>query len=251
MVERKVLMIGRHGLHESLPGDAEGDPSLTGKSIETMCRLAYDALNSFIINQVVQPQKAFVVHSPKKRAKYTGLSHITGAYGVRLTELSHRGLEEACRSHIPEVEVAVDPRLYFGDMEFNNDAYAREGDAVYVPRWIGDPSATSYDGVPITSFDEAVRRKSPCLVEALQCLAQGGKKLGVLATHSGVIEPLLVAAINSGRSTPVNRVEDIGGLVAKEQFALVYLDGTPAGDYTAKLVRDGQEYPINLDRLSQ
>ena len=149
----------------------------------------------------------------------------------------------------PYFPTQVDPRLGYEGLELNDEALKKEGELVYVTRFMGSLDKDTYDGVPVTPFNQIVKMLTPRLSDALRLLTRGPKDLGVLATHGCLVESIFTAAVNSALSSPISRIEDIGGHVPMEGFALIYLDGTPAENYTAKMVRNGQEYPINLDRL--
>ena len=248
-INRKVLMITRHCVTARREGEPADDASLTPESIQEMYHSAKAALRGFVIDHGVEPADVFVAHSHRRRTKYTGLTRVAGAYALQSTPSSHEDLDAMYEGQVPQIELAVDPRLAFEDMKFNEGAFQTQGDKAYIARWVGNPVATDYDGVNITPFTESVRRKGPCLVDALGRLIRGEKGLGVLATHAGVAESLIAAAVNSGRSSPVDNVDDIGGNVAREGFALIYLDGTPAGGCLASMVRDGRRYAVDLDRI--
>ena len=248
MIKRKILMITRHGVKEAQPGDIKGDESLKGASVLDMYHQAKVALNGYVTDEGIDPRRIFIRHSPSKRTLQTANSRVAGAFALHPVPSSSKTLDSLIFS-APYFPTRVDHRLGYEGLELNEEALKKEGDSVYVTRFMGSPDRDTYDGVPVTSFNQIVRMLTPCLSDALRLLTRGPKDLGVLATHGGLAESIFTAAVNSARSTSVAGVEDIGGPVPMEGYALFCLDETDAGSCQAKMVRNGQEYPINLDRL--
>ena len=75
-------------------------------------------------------------------------------------------------------------------------------------------------------------------------------KLGILGTHAGNAESIIIATINSIRHYPITNVNDIGGLFDRENNAHIILDQkVKSGNYKASLHRDGHIYRVNLQNL--
>ncbi len=250
MTKRKVLMITRHGLTQQREDDDVKNQSLTEQSIRDMYHQSQKALGTFVQDAGIELEGArfFIQHSPKKRARYTGLARVAGAFRCRPAPYSHELLDQ-----IPFItyRAAPDERLDFEDLRLNDVALKKHGEVEYIARWMADPASPTYNDVRVTPFNDVVESRRPCLIEAINRLTRGEEDLGVIATHAGISEPLLTALVNSGRiDAPVEDIREIGGAVPREGFALVYLDEAKAGKvYNARMVRNGVEYPVSIENL--
>ena len=67
-----------------------------------------------------------------------------------------------------------------------------------------------------------------------------------LSSHSGLIEPVVFAAVNTKRRNKVTDLDGIGGMFGVEDLAVLT---TTDGSARAYLDRNGQRYHVNLNKL--
>ncbi len=244
--QRNVLVITRHGRKKKqLPHENPDDASLEEESI---IRLYHQgkALSPLIVAERIQPADIFIDHSPKIRTKLTGLARVAGAYQMQPVPDSQEALEAL---PFDGIETQARGKLDFADLVLNESALKAQGDEMYMTRWMAQPDSDVYDGMAVTPFNQFASSRKIYLANTIARLVRGEKRLGVLSTHGGVAEALITSIVNSSRSKPVQGADDIGGPVGQEGYAVMLLDGTPGGHHQARLIRNGEEYKVNLDRL--
>ena len=115
--------------------------------------------------------------------------------------------------------------------------------------WLAHPTARTHDGEPIETYDSVSSRTRHGVQDVVRRVLDDEKRFGIVTSHATVVEPALIHVVNSGLSTHLKRVEDIGGMLAQEEHAKLVIDQTDAGTYTASLVIKGQEYSVDLQGL--
>lgn len=244
-IERKVLLMVRHGEHE--------DNVLTPESVQRIYDNTGSSLRDFVREHSIEPRDTLMRHSNAPRTEYTGRAVIAGALDLQPTPRSHQDLDALSFDGIDIKEIK---KLGYGHMKFNWDALVEDGDPnseTYLSRWLADPRATIYEGVEITPYNEIIQEGRDTLLDTLDTLFNNERNFGIIATHGAIAEALVIAAINPTRSTPVKNFDEIGGLFHMENFATLTVDytskGSPSGRrYVGTLRRNGQEYLVNLSR---
>ncbi|MFH1290019.1 MAG: hypothetical protein ABIH92_01280 [Nanoarchaeota archaeon] len=250
--ERKILVMGRHGVKQRGKGR---DNLLTPTSIARLYA-AGASLRDIVAAYNISPEGTFLRHSKEARTLRTGKALLTGAFNRQVPQ-TNKQLDEL---DLDGTDVRFDPRLCYGiigeDFKFDLPAYLRDGEHTYMVNWVANPDARQYPNgsdAEITSFNDVVRTSRACLVDNLGYILDSGnaKKLGVLATHGGIVEGLAVAAINSARDqAPVERLDEIGGEFQPEDSARLVIDYKPrSGSATAELIRGDQSYAVNINLL--
>lgn len=241
--QRKVILLTRHG-ETPKKGSRRGD-ALVPESVTRLYENTGGSIRPFVQGFNIQPKDSFLIHSDKVRTLYTGQAILAGAFGLTPVPQSQEDLAEIDFSG---VDTREDPRLGYEGTKYNEEEMFRDMPA-YFERWFADPTATTYDGVPITPFNEVIEKSRNCLVDALGNVIEGGKDLGVLSTHGSIVDAMAIAALNSARSTPITSFDELGGMFDREGFATLILDQLRSGSYQATLQRDGQNYDIDLGNL--
>jgi len=244
--QRKLVVLTRHGVKQN--GKGRGN-LLRPTSIQRLHDVGR-SLGKYISQEIINPDNTLIRHSDELRTLKTAKAILNGLYNEKVHSLSNRQLDMLQRLCY---DVEQDDGLSYGaDFKYNKNAFNEQGEGYYTAQWMADPDSTTYEGVEVTSFNEVLKSSETCLANNLAFLISGehDKRLGILATHNGVIECIAVAAINSGRSSPILRLEDIGGHFPMEGNALIEIDHNPkSGIYTAKLRRDDQTYDMSLNQL--
>ena len=242
--KRKIILLTRHGITSNEPDS--GRDNLTSDSIIRLYEDTGGFLRESIGSEEIVPQNSFLWYSDKKRTLYTGKAILAGAF-KRLP--SPKSQEDLGEIDLECVDIQEDPRLSYEGTKYNEKALYSDMSG-YFDRWFADPTANTYEGVEITPYNQVIETGRRCLVDALGNVLSGGKDLGVLATHGSIVDAINMVAINSARSTPFMDFDEIGGQFDREHFAALVLDhNQKSGAYEAKLVRDGQDYKVDLANL--
>lgn len=246
LMAEKILMITRQGFTERQNGEDITDKSLSPWSVGNLYKQAKDAFGEYMKDQVsdMGKNRFFISHSSRKRTYFTGIARVAGIFRYEPIPACQKDLQDI---RIARNAIGLDKRLDFDDIIFNEDEL-RKGEEEYISNWVANSGSSNYEGSKITAFDEVVKTRKGCLARALNRL-KSGKDIGILATHGGICEALLTAAINSSRSEPVRDIVEIGGPVAPEGFALIQFQYDSKGIYNSWMQRNGIQYPINLKNL--
>ena len=244
--KRKTLVITRHGKTPINPENNMSMDNLLDESVQSIHRNTGDSLRDFVVEYDVRPEDSFVKHSGKKRTVYTAKAILSGAFGLQFPQ-SEADLD---RLNLRDINFSEDPMLSYEGIKSNTDKFFKDMSG-YTNRWFADPDATQYDGVEITSFNDLIKTRKNTLVDALGYMINGDKDLGILSTHGTIAEPLVMAAINSGRfGAPVTSFDQIGGQFDKEDYATITLDHNPRSDsYLARIERDSLAYRVDVRKL--
>jgi hypothetical protein len=253
MVQRKILLIGRHGKAPQKPEGGSVDELVPGAVKEI-----YDAVGVPLQAEVAEMEtssaRAFLERSNKIRTEYTGQAVLVGAFNM---------LPEGDGIHPPEnqehlaqypglrevLTIADNPGLIVANPNINLEVYKRDGPAANINYGLANPQATEHEGVPIEPFVDLTKRLNASTKIALERLTERPYDFGVMVTHATMVEPALIDMINSARSTPLQNAEEIGGAFSMAEFANLTLDQTDGGVYTATLNIKEDQYKVDLGAL--
>ncbi len=247
MITRKALMVTRHGIAEPRAGESREDPSLTDKSISNMYLQAQNTLREALLGTTYEG--VFLVHSGKKRTIGTALTRATGVLGYQPAPSRIEDLDQL--PDILRANMSVEPMLGFGDLVMDEVAYGKDGHDTYMANWTRDPNSGLYGATPVTPFNNVVRTRTKPLFDSLNQLARpdSNLRLGVLASHGGIVEATMVAGVNSGSRRQVTNLGEVGGIVSKEGFGTFHVDVRPSGKIEVNFVRDGRAHPVDMYSL--
>ena len=124
------------------------------------------------------------------------------------------------------------------------DAFGKLGTEGYLNQWIANQDSTDFDGVEATPWRAVQERGGLYLRDFVKKTKESNKKLGVVLSHAALMEPMITAAINTTRDTPVKNLGEMGGAFSEEDYAILNVDGDHA-----VLDRNGQKYNIDLTKL--
>ncbi len=256
MVQRSIILIGRHGI---APKNADGSSmdSITDDSIKEMCIRTGGEFRPYIVETLgIRPAEAFVLGSGKVRTMYTGKAKAIGALGLQRPGDKEKGnlgiaqnSDDLANFNFEGVSLEEDPRFNFGDPFANMAVYKATGGAGNVNYWLANPTARTHEGKPIESYESLSSRTRFGVQDVVRRVVDDGKRFGIVTSHATVVEPALINLVNSGIAVPVQCVEDIGGMLAQEEHARLEIDETDAGTYAASLFIKGLKYPVNLQEL--
>ena len=252
---RSLLVIGRHGI---APKNADGSSqdSINDASIQSMYASAQANLHPVVAELGITPADTFLRWSGRVRTLYTAQATAIGALGLPRTEGNDvRGpgsSADLANFKLDNIKVEEDPRLNFGDPLVNMAVYKATTGAGNIDYWLANPTARMHDGKPIETYESVRDRTGHAVREVVRRITHDKKKLGIVVSHSTIVEPTLIHLINSGRDTPVERVADIGGTFTQEERALMTIYHSERGtDHIATLDVKGRLYEVNLRNLLQ
>ncbi len=238
--QRKTLFVGRHGV--------KNGNDIVPESLARLHAFGQTSLYDFVSQYSVTPEQTFVRHSNEIRTLRTAKAITAGAFQIPL-EFSTQGVDSLA---LPVKNILQSQSLcYPSNFKFNAEAIKQEGEAVYVTNWVNSPDAKEYKGVEVTPLKDILIQARRGLENALRGSLREDMKLGILATHAGIVEAYAINAINSAREqVPVENISEIGGPFPMEKGFVIQIDKSQkSGTYNAKLIRDNQEYPIDLNNL--
>ncbi len=249
MTNRKILVLSRHG---KAPQKEDGGSidSLVPETVTDLYARVGCPLQAFVTEEGITPERTYLHHSPAVRTRYTGEAILIGAFNLepRSGENPPRSIDDLSNYNFRN-DTYTDARLFFGKPYINMAVY-NANNAVCngnVDYWLSHPDATEHDGAPIESYTSVESRVRAATTDAVQRFMRDEYDFGVLVTHAGVVDT--VAAILIGTAQRVESSRDVGGGFAMAQGAQLVMDKTPLGVYTATLERNGQRYPVDLEKL--
>lgn len=247
--ERKMLLVTRHGRCPRASDGVNSLDSLLPESFGASYRTGA-SLRNFVREQGVTPRETFLRYSEKKRTQYTGETILIGAFGMQPEPENPEDLVKYRQELASQgVDAEALPMLGYNGVELSIDGVKQDGENQYISNWMADPRATKYhNGESISPFQECLETRSQVLADALKQLAHGDKKLGVVASHAGLVDAIVAGALNSSRRTPINNTEQYGQHFEQGESATILLNQTDQG-YKATLVRDGQTYETDLNHM--
>lgn len=184
----KKLLISRHGI--------KSGKDLVPETIQNLYVNGNKSLAEFISNYQLSDRDIFLWHSKEKRTKYTGEAILAGAKGYKPKPTSQEDLD---KFDFQTIQERYHPGLCYSGLDFNLEAMEKYGESAYIEFWNNNPNASTYDGQRITPWNTVRKRSKNCLNDALRNLIKGKKDLGILATHSWIIESLMMEAVSSAK----------------------------------------------------
>lgn len=251
--ERKVLLIGRHGQAPQKPEGGSID-TLVPEAVQELYKRGHTEGRAMVAEYEATLDRIFLDHTDAQRTRYTGLAFLIGAFDLKpltgsktppqsVDDLAdyvvdvNIGVNEALSIRRPNVNQAVvkDPRDYSPAIDY----------------WLQHPKATEHEGEPIKSYATLLPRCVEGIKVPIHKLVNNPLRyIGVVVTHATIIEPVVLALIESGRSLPrIERTADIGGGFDMGEFAALTLDKTHSGVYTASLNVKGVSYAVDVSQL--
>jgi hypothetical protein len=259
MTERKILLIGRHGVAPQKPEGGSEDWLVP----ESVADLYIEGLQmqDEILEIGASPNTTSVRRTNKDRTEDTALARIAGVFGMFPDVRTIRSAAGVFYGRVPpksredlaryvglkDVEVIRDDRFNIGACSLK--AYKENGAAWMLNDYLARPNASEQCGESIETFNSQMARNKAGLVEYLTEVVEGDTQFGNLITHATCIELPWMLVVNSGRDTPIERIEDIGGASSMEEYGKLTIDRTEGGLYTAKFELKGQKHKVDLQKL--
>jgi hypothetical protein len=141
-----------------------------------------------------------------------------------------------------------DPRLCYVKPWANMRIYKEQGIAANIDFWLAHPQATQHEDEEIRPY-EIIRADCRAAVKESVRILLGEKDLGVDVTHGSIVEPCLLALIDTTRRTPIQKISEIGGGLDMAEFAQLTVEESDGGVYTARLSVKDQDFPVDLGKL--
>lgn len=258
---RKVLIVMRHG---DTPVDKSGSSldAILDKSVQSLHREFANTLEGHVRQYGVTPDRTFVQHTDKKRTKTTARAALSGAFREHFNRKMPRNeaeLHDKRAYDFGAVEEIEDPRLAYHDQMIHKKVYADKnlGVPAVMQHWLDNPDANTHEHkgevAQIEPFVNVERRTRSALRDSLITLLSGKKDLGVIATHSTLVDTIMASIIESGGQS-IRSIKDIGGEVKKEGYGALVIDIIPGRTpqdtrYQAVFVRNGKQYAVDLGNL--
>lgn len=249
MINRKILLIGRHGKAPQKPAPEVG--SLDELFPESVTRLYENTgvpLRDFVSIYGVKQENSFLRHTKKVRTLYTGQAVLAGAFGMSPLKGTNppRRQENLQNYDWSHFSVAPDQRFMYGHPDVNLRIYKEKGPEANVNFWLEHPEATWHEDEPIESY-LSVSSRCKNGMKDIHSLLLNHNDLGILVSHVCMTEVTIIPLINSGLKTPIGRVEDIRGCFDMEEFATLTIDITRGGLHTATLEYKDIDHKINFN----
>ncbi|MBU0536369.1 MAG: hypothetical protein KKE20_05350 [Nanoarchaeota archaeon] len=258
-IERKIVLIGRHG---------EAPQKPEGGSLDMLTKPAFDdlylkgrSLKADVEEHGYTPERTFLVHTPKQRTMHTGLIILVGAYDMKPAEGRHppKSAEDLDNYEgLSRIDTHADPRLIyghpFGDREDGNMIlYKESGALTWINHWIANPNTEYHEGVKSVPGSIAMTDIKECTAENLKRILEGQKDLGVIISHATRAEAAIINLINSGRHTPVGRIEefssgepDDNGTFRMGEYSRLIIDMSKGNVLGAYIDYKGQKYNVDM-----
>ena len=236
----KILMIGRHGKAPQLPEGGSADTLVD----ETITQL-YDVgvpLSEFGFDE----GNSVLAHTKAKRTRTTGEAVLAGAFGYKRPET----VEQLAKIYDGgNLDVVVqDNRLNLRSPQGNMTLYKKHGAGQGINFWLANPDATEHEGEKICPYNNIEPATKSSMRDAVRRLVSNDNDLGVVVTHASMVEPCMFALVNSARKYPVDKVEDIGGILDMAEFGQLKIEKS-SGVYKATLNIKGQDYAVDLNKI--
>ena len=254
MIERKIVLLGRHGVAPQRPEGGSYDylkpASIANLYIEGL------QMQDEILEVGATPKTTSVRRTNKDKTEDTALARIAGVFGMfpdstmsnRQDSVLPKSKEELKHYiRLKDVQVVRDDRFNIGVASLK--AYNEKKATWMLNDYLARPEATEQCGEPCEPFNSQMARNRAGLVEYLTEVVNGDTQFGNLITHATCIELPWMLVVNSGRDTPVERIEDIGGASSMEEYGKLTIDRTVGGLYTAIFELKGQEHKVNMQNL--
>ncbi len=249
--ERKILLIGRHGKAPKKAGGGSLD-ELVPEAITEVYQKVGVPLSGQIEEYNITTEGVFVRHTNAVRTRFTAQAILAGAFDLKPSSGNSppTSVEDLGNYDFSNFEVLEEPRFNIPKPDgINLKVYSEQGPAANVDYWLANPSATEHEGVPIETYESIRARMTAGILDAVGNLVSDGKDLGLVVIHATHAEPAVIALVNTARSMPVAKTEEIGGAFEMGEFAQLTIEGTAGGVYRAKFERKGQKYDVDITKL--
>ena len=268
-IERKVILLGRHGVAPQKKAPEVGSlDSIEDESIQRM--YADSRLNLRPYFTRVETADAYVgpfmpgvqladvqlVHTPKVRTKVSGMARLAGAFGLEPTPQNADDVLGTKYPGLHSVSTRVESNLDYRTDQMNTAVYARKGPtggpAANLNHWLQNPTATEHEGVKgIAPFATWIGPRGVLAAQNIVKDAVNGKKAVFAIGHATSIDPVVIALVESS-GKKVGSCDDFGGAFDMEDYAMLFVDiNHDSGKVLANLSRKGKDYPVDLQRLAE
>jgi hypothetical protein len=247
---RITMLIGRHGKAPQKPEGGSYD-ELVPEAIPEIYKDTGLPLQAIVQEHGITQETSFLVHTNKIRTLYTGQAIVVGAFDMQPSNGTNppQSQEDLANYDFSKVDTAEDPRFKISTPNINLPIYKEFGTDPCMNYWLANPEATEHEGVPIETYVSLSSRSNEGIKDNIERLISYPKDLGIIVSHGTVIEAPIVTLIDSGRTTPIEKMEDIGGSFEMAEFATLTIDQTKGGLYTATLEYKGQKHNVDLRKI--
>jgi len=256
MIERKIILLGRHGSAPQKPTGGSED----WLEIGVVNHLYHEVgvpLKEEIGECGIIPERTFLRHTNKNRTKTTGQAVLTGVFANQYDGTSAPTSEEDLKKFgevLDKINTSEDPRFNIGKpYNINMDVYLRTGSAGNVNYALQNPDSIRHQGKTIESGRSLKARTAAGVHDNIALLTTEDLfDMGVIVSHGTVAEYPVLALVNTsrGRSPAIDNVEEIGGPIGMSEFAILRVDKDKrSGLYTAELELKDQKYDVDLQKL--
>jgi hypothetical protein len=233
MVKQRIY-IGRHGKK------ASDGKSLDLTSFRELYEIGKSTLGDFVENLDYDRKNAFISHSDQKRTLNTGRLVLAGAFNMQLP----RTEEELQSNDYQRFRDITDPGLSYTCLDINYDELKRLGEEAYLEWLVKNPDARELEHELITPWNQMLKVGRESLLHAVSYSDIIRSPLVAVVSHSGLTEPLILAAINSTRKYPITDPNTIGGFLPMQGYAIMNLENKKG-----ILELNQTSYPVDLTNL--
>ncbi len=233
MEEQKYCMM-RHG-------EKGKDGNLVVEAIPGLYEQGEKALREFY-RQRDNDRVSMLVHTPSKRTLHTARCVLAGALGLA----KPKSLDEIDGMELPQnFQEVIEDRLGEDEIQFDMDYVGKIGPVAYMNEWITNPKSRQLAEKPMTTGNKA-KWITRCTLS--NYIELGNTDSAIIATHGGVIEPLVTGLIESS-GKEVKSLDDIGGRFNVGDAAYLTLTRDDSGIMLSRfgtLERAGKSYQVDL-----
>ena len=273
-MQRKVFYIMRHGKAPQMPKGGSYD-TLFPSAIRQICQETGKDIQESVNELDIKPNKVFIAHSPRKRALASAQIALVPSYHGNPDFGKYHFPADETRLGLEECDQYINAFLgdfnldgigkeenkglgYSKDVGFklymNDDIYLIDP-AININFWFQNPNTGYHEGAPIEPYSSVKARTNKALIDAISRLdpEQPDKEavmdLGLLCSHCGMLESMVVNLINAGRKSKITDINAIGGIFNFAEAAKLVVDVTPSGTYDARLTYKSEDYKVDLLEL--
>ena len=243
-IKTRMLLVTRHGNNK--------EDELTPESPRAIYQNAGRDLENWASRYQVNQDRAFLHTSGKNRTFHTGMAILAGAFHY---DIPHSFQDVEALVNKMALRVIPNPQLDFANIKFSEEKIKKIGLPKYLEASIEHPDATQIGEAEVTPFNDVVRTRGQYLVETLAQLFHPDYRndLGVIATHSGVIEALAISAVSQGKGNHLDTLRHIGGQFDRGDYFKIEIKGTEDEPFKvgATLQRGNHTRIIDLKEIIQ
>jgi len=250
--QRRIILVGRHGDKEVVVTDKKKVKTgrITPESIVSLYQKGKDFSGQ--ANEIDAELGSTVLRiSDQNRTRASAQAFLIGALGIpRIDGTFQSPTDEADLDKFDYgvLETTVEPGLSYVHEDFSDKGYRKVGMERYIDNLLQNPDSEEFMGESMVSLNEWRERANPPVRRLINYVVsdESGIVLGVAITHNGPGEVSILDLINTGRSTPIENMGDIGGTLAVEDIAQLTVDRTKGGLYTVTLGYKGMDHKVDL-----